>query len=249
MSDSPAPRDRIAALISRRLGVNSSKNTIVYAPVNYMPVADALIAAFPVLAAEPTTEEHGDAARAAAYAAYKERIGWSSVNDAGNVDFDEGWWARDRAALAPEPAETDSYDEQQNRIEIAAYPIIEARLGVLSDLAHGAFNPSTEADDLIDLLRSAGFVLAAPLAALAPEPAETNGNEWFAAINVERERQREKGFTSEHDREHGVDHLLMWAQEYARRGKPVKSAALIEAARELLLSHPPAVSPDEPKGD
>lgn len=63
-------------------------------------------------------------------------------------------------------------------------------------------------------------------------------NEWDAAVQGERSHQREIGYDTAHDAEHGVDHLLMWAQDYARRGKPVKSAAMIEAARELLSSYP-----------
>jgi hypothetical protein len=69
-----------------------------------------------------------------------------------------------------------------------------------------------------------------------------DSNEWQTAITHERTRQREKGYTPEHDTQHGIDHLLMWAQEYARRGEPVKSAALIEAARELLLARSSGVA-------
>lgn len=61
-----------------------------------------------------------------------------------------------------------------------------------------------------------------------------NEIEWDEAIRVERARQVANGYTAEHDDERGLDHLLMWAQEYARRGEPVKSAAMIEAAREKV---------------
>lgn len=37
-------RERIAKTISRALGVTSSKNAIAYAPVNYLPAADAVLA-------------------------------------------------------------------------------------------------------------------------------------------------------------------------------------------------------------
>ncbi len=56
---------------------------------------------------------------------------------------------------------------------------------------------------------------------------------WRDSIVDERCQQPSKGYTSDHDREHGLDHLLEWAQEYARIGEPLKSAALIEAARDL----------------
>lgn len=59
---------------------------------------------------------------------------------------------------------------------------------------------------------------------------------WAENIQAERARQREGAYTAEHDREHGVDHLLRWSQEYARLGKITASAALVEAAREQLLS-------------
>lgn len=57
---------------------------------------------------------------------------------------------------------------------------------------------------------------------------------WRLTIEAERNRQIEKGYDQAHDEEHGVDHLLTWAQEYARVTKPVEAAALIEAAREQL---------------
>lgn len=59
---------------------------------------------------------------------------------------------------------------------------------------------------------------------------------WSEDIQAERARQREGEYTPEHDREHGVDHLLRWSQDYARRGKARASAALVEAAREQLLA-------------
>lgn len=58
--------------------------------------------------------------------------------------------------------------------------------------------------------------------------------EFRQAIYQERQRQFEHGYDTAHDIEHGVDNLLLWAQEYARRGETVSCAALIEAARELM---------------
>jgi hypothetical protein len=48
-------REQIAKTISRALGVTSSKNAIAYAPVNYLPAADAVLA---LLA--PTGNEAGE---------------------------------------------------------------------------------------------------------------------------------------------------------------------------------------------
>jgi hypothetical protein len=64
---------------------------------------------------------------------------------------------------------------------------------------------------------------------LPPSPAR-----FRSMIEDERLRQHEKGYTPEHDRAHGVHHLLTWAQEYSRRGEGLKAAALNEAAREIL---------------
>lgn len=60
-------------------------------------------------------------------------------------------------------------------------------------------------------------------------------NAWDATIQAERDHQREKGYTPDHDDEHGLDHLLRWAQDYIRCTKRVEAAALIEAAREKLI--------------
>lgn len=54
------------------------------------------------------------------------------------------------------------------------------------------------------------------------------------AYTAELERARSKGYTEEHDHEHGPQHLLDWATEYLYRGEPVKAAGLIAAARALL---------------
>lgn len=67
---------------------------------------------------------------------------------------------------------------------------------------------------------------------------ELSAVEFREQIAAERLRQTERGYDHAHDREHGVDHLLVWAQDYARQGEPLKSAALIEAARELLARLP-----------
>lgn len=64
-----------------------------------------------------------------------------------------------------------------------------------------------------------------------PEPPTREA--WRDSIVDERCQQPSKGYTADHDREHGLDHLLEWAQEYARIGESLKSAALIEAARDL----------------
>jgi hypothetical protein len=64
--------------------------------------------------------------------------------------------------------------------------------------------------------------------------------EWGEAIIAERARHPEKGYTAEHDREHGVKHLLNWAIDYSRRGKAVESSSLIHSAMSLLDEPVPA---------
>lgn len=69
-----------------------------------------------------------------------------------------------------------------------------------------------------------------------PEKSGELSHEVFAdVVRQERKRQIEKGYDANHDDEHGLEHLLSWAQEYARRGEKVKSWALVEAARELIV--------------
>lgn len=53
-------------------------------------------------------------------------------------------------------------------------------------------------------------------------------------VREERARQVEKGYTKEHDREHGPLHLMALAQVYGRLGEPVKAAALTDAAMDLI---------------
>jgi hypothetical protein len=49
-----------------------------------------------------------------------------------------------------------------------------------------------------------------------------------------RRRQIAKGYTPEHDVEHGIRHILNWAIDYARRGRSEDSAGMIVAALELV---------------
>lgn len=70
-----------------------------------------------------------------------------------------------------------------------------------------------------------------------------DADDFADAVQAERERQVAKGYDRAHDTEHGIDHLLVWAYEYALKGKPVKSAAMIEAARELLAAGRASVTP------
>lgn len=83
----------------------------------------------------------------------------------------------------------------------------------------------------------AGFDAAVALFS-QPSPSTPNDEDrdaWYAAVQAKRAEQRAKGYTAEHDREHGVEHLLAWAQDYASRGRHLDAAALVEAAREVLL--------------
>lgn len=50
----------------------------------------------------------------------------------------------------------------------------------------------------------------------------------------ERRRQRDKGYDTEHDQQHGPLHLLALSQIYTRLGEPIKAAALADAAMDLI---------------
>lgn len=99
-----------------------------------------------------------------------------------------------------------------------------------------------ECDQLCDFCLEAWPCLANRLAsALSSSMQEVEAlrtvldpDEFAKAVQEERRRQIEKGYDRQHDKAHGIDHLLMWAQEYARQGKSVKYAALNEAARKLI---------------
>lgn len=79
-----------------------------------------------------------------------------------------------------------------------------------------------------------GFLAGLDAGFRRTEVPEPSAEVFRRQIADERARQIEGGYDAEHDRAHGVDHILRWAQDYARRGRSVQSAALIEAAREML---------------
>ncbi|QDZ15796.1 hypothetical protein [Humibacter ginsenosidimutans] len=64
---------------------------------------------------------------------------------------------------------------------------------------------------------------------------ERDAEEWAREVSLERARQFEKGYTTEHDYSHGWQHLIRWASDYARRGKTVEVGAMLEALG-LVLS-------------
>jgi len=58
--------------------------------------------------------------------------------------------------------------------------------------------------------------------------------EFRRLVANERRRQVEKGYDAQHDRQHGPIHLMALAQIYIRLGEPIKAAALVDAAQDLL---------------
>ena len=72
---------------------------------------------------------------------------------------------------------------------------------------------------------------------------EVDGNQWSELQTDERLRQIAKGYDAAHDDLHGLDHLLMWADDYLRRGKHIEASGLIVAARAWAMRHP-VVNPD-----
>jgi hypothetical protein len=73
----------------------------------------------------------------------------------------------------------------------------------------------------------------------------TDPREFADAVAAERARQIEKGYTLDHDKEHGIHHLLALSAEYSRRNEPVKAAAMISAAWDLLPQIITVITPDE----
>lgn len=69
---------------------------------------------------------------------------------------------------------------------------------------------------------------------MLPNAPEIPRAEWEMEIAVERGRQRDKGYTAEHDRAEGAAHLIMWSDEYARRGERIKAQAITWALYDLL---------------
>lgn len=89
----------------------------------------------------------------------------------------------------------------------------------------------TFAKTLGSLILAAGFRRTPP----TDEPEPTVG-EWVTQLVAERARQVEKGYTLEHDREYGYNHLINWALDYARRGKTVEASAIMLALKDVLDS-------------
>lgn len=129
-------------------------------------------------------------------------------------------------------------DDERTRIEQSndiAYTVIE----VAQNKAPDEFVTLDFRYGIADALWNAGYRKDRPEPQGEPSDAPTP-EEWREHIKAERLRQSERGYNREHDARHGVDHLLTWAQDYARRGKMLASAALIEAARELLSQGEPS---------
>ena len=56
----------------------------------------------------------------------------------------------------------------------------------------------------------------------------------YNAVAVEMDRAKRKGYSPEHDDEHGLDHLLELAFKYLEEGKTVKAGVMIICARSYL---------------
>lgn len=85
--------------------------------------------------------------------------------------------------------------------------------------------------------RSAGLAIEETLLS-QPSPS-TPTREQIAA---ERARQIAKGYTAEHDANHGAPLLLEWSARFAEHGEHIKAAAMVEAAREVLRNSQPSLS-------
>lgn len=77
----------------------------------------------------------------------------------------------------------------------------------------------------------ADAILAAGFRRQGAIPSEEEFKDTLTSVRL---RQIAKGYTPEHDDEHGIRHILNWAIDYARRGRSEDSAGMIVAALELV---------------
>lgn len=68
-------------------------------------------------------------------------------------------------------------------------------------------------------------------------------DEWGAQIRAEQRRAAAKGYTAEHDAEHGIRHLLNRAIDFSRQGKAEASSGLILSALDILDAMTPESGP------
>lgn len=100
-----------------------------------------------------------------------------------------------------------------------------------SDMAGGAaYGVAPTADEAIaHVLREIGLpTQQVPAQAALPKS--------IADVATERATHEGRGWTAEHDREHGVDHLIGLANRYALSLRPDRRAALVKAAALLIAA-------------
>jgi hypothetical protein len=66
----------------------------------------------------------------------------------------------------------------------------------------------------------------------------------FEQVVAEHQRAIAKGFDAAHDDEHGREHLIRWAIDYAMRGETLKSAGMLAALNLYDSRHPVRALPD-----
>lgn len=81
------------------------------------------------------------------------------------------------------------------------------------------------------------------LTAASQPPTEA---EWSERVQAARARARAKSYDDVHDREHGPIHLLLWAQDYLRRGRTDDAGGLIDSAMAVIM-HSAARAGDHPE--
>lgn len=122
----------------------------------------------------------------------------------------------------------------------AVHHRVQATDDELEDLAYVITAMRFKERGLRGVIGEPDIAIARPLAAfLIGEGYRRQGPiptiiEYAEILDAVRARQIAKGYTPEHDDEHGIRHLLNWAIDYARRRRPDDSAGMIRAALELL---------------
>lgn len=136
-----------------------------------------------------------------------------------------------KAAEVVQEALTPTNDEREDEHQAQMIAFERAKLDARNSMRHDPHVWHEALEDALDkVLPSVWHAAAGFRHTEVPEP---SAEEWADRIVAAREKAIVKGYTSEHDRKHGIRHLLNWAIDYARRGKSEDSSGLIAAAIDL----------------
>ena len=127
------------------------------------------------------------------------------------------------------------YRQRIAALERLTAPPTDDEREALADLIEGVgvYISGSHGHDYINPGKAADAIIAAGFRRQGPTPTVDAWKDTLASVRL---RQIAKGYTPDHDREHGIRHVLNWAIDYARRGRSEDSAGMIVAALELVDS-------------